>query len=77
MLDEDVQNKINELKDTFETEEPKDMVDEKEFIHIPMNPLLKETVDLGGAEMAAGVYNVLGTAFVSALTKSTGVLAIA
>jgi len=67
------------LKSTFQPEESRDTHEheEKDFIYIPMNPLLKEAVDLGGAEMAAGVYNVLGTAFVSAFTKKTVTLALA
>lgn len=78
VLDQDIQNKINELKNTFQTEKQEwDDIDDKDLIEIPMNPLLKETVDLGGAEMMAWVYNVLGTAFVSMLTNNTAALALA
>lgn len=46
-LDEEVQDKMVALKDTFRTQGYRDAsIDRKNLINIPMNPILKETVDL-------------------------------
>jgi adenylate cyclase class IV len=41
-----------------------------DLIYVPMNPFVKETLDFGGAEMVAGVYNVAGTAASHLLTSN-------
>jgi hypothetical protein len=47
------------------------------LIYIPINPLVKEAQDLGGAEAIAFGYNVLGTALINLFTKNTLALSIA
>lgn len=75
--DNEIKREIEEIRLTLEQNKTDSTANNKDYIEIPMNPILKETVDLGGAEMAAGVYNVLWTAMVNTITNSTLALAIA
>ncbi|GHV26291.1 hypothetical protein FACS1894176_06730 [Bacteroidia bacterium] len=47
------------------------------LIYVPMNPIVKEAQDLGGAEAVAFGYNVVGTAFINLFTQNTLALSLA
>ncbi|MFZ2151365.1 MAG: hypothetical protein WAZ12_01245 [Candidatus Absconditicoccaceae bacterium] len=73
--DQQIQQILLQLKEILEVEEPS--LNQDDLIYVPMNQLVKEAKDLGGAEAMAFGYNVLGTLAVNSFTQNTLTLAVA
>lgn len=72
----EIEKTILKLKEILDQDQGVEETREN-LIYVPMNPIIKETKDLGGAEAVAFVYNVLGTAAVNSITQNTLALSIA
>lgn len=70
-----IQEILLQLIDILQVEDPS--LNQEDLIYVPMNQLLKEAQDLWWAEAVAFGYNLLGTVWMNAISKSTLALSIA